>query len=386
MIPYGRQTILEKDIQAVLEVLRSDWLTQGPWVEKFEGKLAQVCGARFAVAVSSGTAALHLACLAGGITEGDVVAVPTLTFAASANCVLYCSARPILVDICPGTLLLDTSHLADLCKQEKNLKAVIPVHFAGLPCAMDVIQQSVEDRGATIIEDACHALGAIWNDSRGRSHRVGDCSFSDMTCFSFHPVKHITTGEGGAILTNSTELLEKLRVLRSHGIVKNAPQLPPRSDPWYYEMRVLGFNYRITDFQCALGFSQLDYLGDWVARRRAIADRYRAEFDRLPYIRYQSEPQGFQSSYHLFVVQVDRRKEFFRHLKDRELNVQVHYLPIHLHPYYQEHFGWHVGDFPGAESYYEQAISLPIYPSLHDEQQDFVIQAVKEIGRELGLG
>jgi perosamine synthetase len=386
MIPYGRQTILEKDIQAVQDVLRSNWLTQGPWIERFEEKLAQFCGARFAVAVSSGTAALHLACLAGGITQGDTAAVPTMTFAASANCVLYCSGRPILLDICPNTLELNPDRLADLCKREHGLRAVIPVHFAGLPCSMELIHSLSRDRGAIIIEDACHALGALWRDSRGDRHRVGDCSHSDMACFSFHPVKHITTGEGGAILTNSVELFEKIKILRSHGIVKNASQLPPESGAWYYEMKTLGFNYRITDFQCALGFCQLDHLGDWVARRREIADRYRAAFAGLPYMRLQREPPGFESSYHLFVIQVAKRKEFFYRLREKGINVQVHYLPVHLQPYYQESFGWHAGDFPYAERYYERAISLPMYPSLSDEQLDSVIARVKETGEELGLG
>lgn len=385
MIPYGRQTIGEEDIQAVQQVLRSDWLTQGPWVERFEEKLARYCGARFAVAVANGTAALHLACLAAGIKQGDSVAVPTMTFAASANCVLYCDGRPVLLDICPRTLGLDPDRLAELCKRQHDLKAVIPVHFAGLPCAMEQIHSLSKNRGAIIIEDACHALGAVWSDSLGNRHRIGDCSHSDMACFSFHPVKHITTGEGGAILTNSAELFEKLKILRSHGIVKDAAHFPAESGAWYYEMTTLGFNYRISDFQCALGFSQLDNLDAWVARRRDIAARYRTAFADVPYLRLQDEPSGFESSYHLFVIQVAKRKEFFNRLRKNGINVQVHYIPVHLHPYYQMHLGWRAGDFPYAEKYYESAISLPMYPSLCNEQLDSVIARVRETGEELGL-
>jgi UDP-4-amino-4,6-dideoxy-N-acetyl-beta-L-altrosamine transaminase len=386
MIPYGRQSLAETDFQAVLEALHADWITQGPWVECFERKLATVCGARFAVAVSSGTAALHLAALAAGIGEGDTVAVPTLTFVASANCVLYCGGRPALLDICPHTLNLDVQALENLCHQVKKLKAVIPVHFAGLPGAMESIYRIAKERDAVVIEDASHALGARWRDSGGVWHSIGSCSHSDMACFSFHPVKHITTGEGGAILTNHEDLYHKLRTLRSHGIVKDRDELPAESGGWYYEMRMLGFNYRITDFQSALGFRQLDHLSEWIARRRAIAAAYRSAFRNSPWIRFQHEPDGFESSYHLLVIEVDKRQVFFTRLRERGLGVQVHYIPIHLQPYYRQRFGWRPGDLPCAEAYYEKAISLPIFPALTDEQVGSVIAAVKETAEEVGAG
>jgi UDP-4-amino-4,6-dideoxy-N-acetyl-beta-L-altrosamine transaminase len=385
MIPYGRQSLAETDFQAVLEALHADWITQGPWVERFEQKLARMCGARFAVAVSSGTAALHLAALAAGIGEGDTVAVPTLTFVASANCVLYCGSRPVLLDICPDTLNVDVQAVEDLFHQVKNLKAVIPVHFAGLPCAMESIYRIAKERGAVVIEDACHALGARWRDSQGIWQWVGSCSHSDMACFSFHPVKHITTGEGGAILTNREDLYHKLKTLRSHGIVNGRNELPADSGGWYYEMRMLGFNYRITDFQCALGFSQLDHLSEWIARRRSIASRYRAAFGSLPCLRLQREPESFESSYHLMILQVEQRRTIFKRLRARGLGVQVHYIPVHLQPYYQERFGWRAGDLPRAEAYYQKAISLPLYPALTDEQVSSVIAAVKETAEEVGV-
>ena len=385
MIPYGRQTISEKDVEAVAKVLRSDWLTQGPWVKRFEERLAECCGARFAVAVSSGTAALHLACLAAGIGPGDCVAVPTLTFVASANCALYCGGQPVLADVDSKTLILNSQSLAAIRPRQKKWKAVIPVHFAGLPCDMEEIQRWARQEGALVIEDACHALGARWKDSRGVWHRVGDCSCSDLTCFSFHPVKHITTGEGGAILTNNPELYAKLEVLRTHGITKDPGRLIRCDGGWYYEMQALGFNYRITDFQCALGFSQLDELPAWVARRRAIADRYREAFCSLCYMAFQDEPPGFESSYHLFVVRVPRRREVFQRLREKGLGVQVHYIPMHLQPYYQERLGYRAGDFPSAESYYEAAISLPVFPAMTDEEVKTVITLVQETAQELGI-
>lgn len=383
MIPYGRQSISEKDIQAVVEVLRSDWLTQGPWVQRFEEKLARACGARFAVAVANGTAALHLACLAAGLGPGDRVAVPALTFVASANCALYCGAQPLLLDIDPRRLVLDSRALAHAQQPEKVCKAVVPVHFAGLPCPMQEIHEWAQRAGAVVIEDACHALGARWRDSAGTWRQVGDCSHSDMACLSFHPVKHITTGEGGAILTNRADLDEKLRVLRTHGIVKEPGRLIQPDGDWYYEMQVLGFNYRITDLQCALGYSQLDELPAWVARRRVVAHRYRHEFRELPGIGLQDEPEGFESSYHLFVIQVARRREFFRRLREKGLGVQVHYIPVHLQPFYQQRFGYRPGDFPVAESYYASAISLPLFPGLRDDEAETVIRLVKETAEEL---
>ncbi len=384
MLPYARQSIDDDDINAVIEVLRSDWLTQGPAIERFETELAAACGARHAVAVSSGTAALHLACVAAGVQPGDAVLAPTLTFVASANAAVYCGAEPVLLDIDPDTLTLDSAAVVQACRQ-RAVKAVIPVHFGGLPCAMESIHAAARRAGAFIIEDACHALGARWRDSGGVWRRVGDCSHSDMACFSFHPVKHITTGEGGAILTNDAETALRLRSLRSHGITRDARRLARSDGPWYYEMQTLGFNYRLTDIQCALGHAQLQKLSGWVRRRRHIAQRYRQALSPLGYLRMQNEPAGYESSCHLFVIRVPRRAEFFQKLRSRGIGVQVHYIPVHLQPFYRARFGYHAGQFPSAEEYYSRAISLPLFPAMSDADVDRVIEAVIQTAQEIGL-
>jgi perosamine synthetase len=384
MIPYGRQSISQEDIDCVAEVLRSDWLTQGPWVERFEENLAETCGARYAVAVANGTAALHVACLAAGVLPGDTVAVPTMTFAATANSALYCGAEPLLVDIDSATLNVSPSSLEKVCC-EREIKAIVPVHFAGLPCDIEQISTVARKSGALVIEDACHALGARWCHSSGSWRKIGDCSNSDMVCFSFHPVKHITTGEGGAILTNREDLYERLKLFRTHGITKDKSRLEHNEGPWYYEMQELGYNYRISDFQCALGWSQLNHLKAWVARRREIAARYRLAFAGLPYISMQIEDSDRESSYHLFVIQVPYRKLFFEKLRDSGVGAQVHYIPIHFHPYYRDRFGYAPGSFPNAEKYYSEAVSLPIFPAMTDNDVDRVIESVKEIGCALQL-
>jgi len=384
MIPYGRQSISQEDIDCVAEVLQSDWLTQGPWVERFEESLAEACGARFAVAVANGTAALHIACLAAGVLPGDAVAVPTMSFAATANCAVYCGAEPLFVDIDAATLNVSRLSLEKVCC-EREIKAIVPVHFAGLPCDIEQISTVARKSGALVIEDACHALGARWCDSSGTWRKIGDCSNSEMVCFSFHPVKHITTGEGGAILTNSEDLYERLKLFRTHGITKDRCRLEHNDGPWYYEMQEVGYNYRITDFQCALGWSQLNNLKGWVARRRDIAARYRMAFAELSYISMQPELSGRESSYHLFVIRVPYRKLFFEKLRDSGVGVQVHYIPIHFHPYYRDRFGYARGAFPNAEKYYSEAISLPIFPAMTDEDIDRVIESVKEIGCALQL-
>lgn len=384
MLPYGRQTIGQDDVDAVIEVLRSDWLTQGPAVERFERELAAACGARHAVAVANGTAALHLACLAAGLREGDEVLVPDITFVASANCAVYCEARPVLLDIDPVTLTIDPQAVELACRSRK-VRAIVPVHFAGLPCDLERIGSAAREVGAVVIEDGCHALGASWRDSRGIWHRIGDCSHSDMVCFSFHPVKHITTGEGGAILVNDETLYERLRLFRTHGITKDPARLARVDGPWYYEMQALGFNYRLTDIQCALGVAQLRKLDGWVARRRQIAAHYRQGFLDAPYIRLQAEPQGRESSYHLFVIQVPRRAEFFQLLRENGLGVQVHYIPLHLQPFYRDRFGYKKGDLPRAEAYYEGALSLPMFPAMTDDDVENVIATVRRVGRQLGL-
>lgn len=386
MIPYGRQTIEPADVEAVRSALTSDWLTQGPEVEAFERDLAAALGVRHVVAVSSGTAALHLACLAAGVGPGDLVLTSAITFAASANCALYCGADAGLVDIDPATACLDVEALRRAASDAggRRLRAVVPVDFAGQPAALEEVAEIARELGALVIEDACHALGAEWRDRSGAWHRVGDGVGVDLVCFSFHPVKHITTGEGGAVATGDAALAERLRMLRTHGITRDPARLERNEGPWYYEMQALGFNYRITDVQCALGRSQLRRLGTWVARRRQIARRYDEAFATLRGITPLGERDGVQSAYHLYVVRVDGGKvpggrgRLFAQLRARGLGVQVHYIPVHYHPYYQQRFGYRRGQFPHAERYYEEALSLPMYPGLSDADVECVIATVRE--------
>jgi perosamine synthetase len=378
-IPYGRQWIQEDDVEAVVKVLRSDWLTTGPVVDQFEADLAEKLGARYAVVVSSGTAALHLACLAAGVGPGDLVISSPNTFAASTNCVLYCGARPAFADMDPRTYNLDPDALLSFLSRSKTdgkVKAVIPVHFAGQPCDMERISRASREAHLVIIEDACHALGARWQDSQGEWHRVGSCSHSDMAVLSFHPVKHITTGEGGAIMTNRPELHAKLKQLRNHGISKDL-SLNDGNDPWYYELCDLGFNYRLTDFQCALGISQLPKLDGWVERRREIAATYDQLLGQLENVMIPYQSKNTCSSYHLYVIQVPSRRRVFENLRMNGIGVQVHYVPVHLHPVYRDRFAFRPGDFPVAENYYGHAISLPIFPRMSDADTLRVVHEVK---------
>ena len=384
-IPYGKQWIDEDDVRALLEVLRSDWLTQGPKVAEFERLAAAFCGVEYAVAVSSGTAALHLACLAAGIGQGDGVITSVNTFLASANCALYVGARPVLVDIEPGTHNLDLAGLQE-CLRERTaqdaprLKAIVTVHFAGQPCDMPRIYKLAKEYGLIVIEDAAHALGAEYQCD-GQWVKVGSCRHSDMTVFSFHPVKHITTAEGGMILTNDVDLYERLLMLRSHGVTKKAACLKRTGEgPWYYEMQMLGFNYRISDLQCALGISQWGKLQGFLARRRELAARYDDALQGAKHILTPFEREGVRSSYHLYVLQLDfeglqmTRAQLMRELAGRGVGTQVHYIPLHLQPYYQEMLGYREGDFPESERYYAAALSIPMYPALSFEQQDYVIE------------
>ena len=400
MIPYGKQHINEDDIRAVTEVLRSDWLTQGPKVEEFEKAMAEYCGAKYAVAVSSGTAALHLACLVAGIKQGDEAITSPITFVASANCVLYCGGKPVFADIDKDTYNIDPAEIKK--KITKKTRAIIPVHFAGLPCDMEAIKKIAEEYDLIIIEDACHALGAEYRiqnsglKTKEEWIKVGSCSHSDMTVFSFHPVKHITTGEGGAVLTNNEKFYEKLLLFRNHGITKDPEKFTNKDlafplsseplihnpNPWYYEMQELGFNHRITDLQCALGLSQLKKLDAFVARRRRIADIYNAAFKGNDLIMPQAVSGGRVSSYHLYAVQIDfkrlgkSRATVMAELREKGIGAQVHYIPVHLQPFYMERFGCKKGDFPVAEAYYEKALSLPMYPKMTDEDAMRVVEAV----------
>jgi UDP-4-amino-4,6-dideoxy-N-acetyl-beta-L-altrosamine transaminase len=385
VIPYGRQHIEEDDIRAVVEVLKSDRLTQGPVIEEFERAVASYCGAKYAVAVSSGTAALHLACLAAGLGPGDLLWTSPNTFVASANCALYCGARVDFVDINHRTYNMDVAKLTEkletAARRDQLPKVVVPVHFAGQSCEMAAIRELADKYGFTVIEDACHALGGHY-----RRTKVGSCAFSEMTVFSFHPVKIITTGEGGMILTNREDLYEKLLRLRTHGITRDPALMEGETHgPWYYQQIELGFNYRMTDIQAALGLAQLRKVEKFVERRRYLAEKYNEELRDLPVALPWQDPDAY-SAYHLYVLRLHleelkkSRKQIFQELRAAGINVNVHYIPVHTQPYYKK-LGFKTGDFPEAEEYYREAISLPLYYGLHDGDQDFVIAKLQEIIR-----
>jgi len=389
VLPYGHQYIGEDDIHAVVDVMRSARLTQGPKVDEFERELAQYCGAKYAVAVSSGTAALHLACLAAGINEGHEAVTSPVTFVASANCILYCHGRPVLADIDGETYNIAPSEIRN--RLTSMTRSIIPVHFAGLPCDMERIRKISDEHGLIVIEDACHALGSKWQESDGKWHLTGSCSHSDMTVFSFHPVKHITTGEGGAITTNSEELYKKLMMLRSHGITRESDKFVNKKlafsaadvpNPWYYEMQELGFNLRITDIQCALGLSQLKKLDSFVSRRREIVSMYNKAFENISCLKIPVELKTHQSSWHLYVVQIDFEKlgksrcSIMNKLYKQGVGTQVHYIPVHLQPYYRSKLGYKEGDYPIAEAYYSRTLSLPLFPKMTDEEVEKVIRTV----------
>lgn len=371
-IPYGHQSIDAADIKAVVKVLKSDWLTQGPAVEEFERAVAQYCGAQHGVAVSSGTAALHLAYFVAGITKGDEVITTPLTFVATSNMIATLGAKPVFVDIDLTTLNINPELIEKAIT--KKTKAIAVVDFGGHPCDYDAIKKIAKKHKLLLIEDACHALGAEYLPAgrHGEGKKVG--SLSDMTVLSFHPVKHITTGEGGMVLTNSKSFYEKLKMFRSHGIVKK-----PEKGGWYYEIEKPFFNYRISDFQCALGLSQLTKLDTFVARRRAIADIYNKQFANVPEIVIPPQASYATSSWHLYPIQVAAkdRKRIFEALRAKGIGVQVHYMPLHLHPFYQEEFGYKKGDFPKAEKYYNSTITLPLYPSMTNGDITYVVDTVK---------
>lgn len=382
MIPYGRQSISEEDIQAVVDVLRSDCLTQGPVVGRFENAMHDQCGAVHALAVSNGTAALHLACLAIGLGSGDYLWTSPNTFVASANCALYCSATVDFVDIDPRTYNLCPVHLEEKLIEARRInklpKVVVAVHFAGQSCDMVYIRALSEEYGFYIIEDACHALGGSYQDAP-----VGSCRYSDLTVFSFHPVKSITTGEGGMVTTNDHALFEKLNLLRSHGITRGLDKFQGEvSEPWYYEQITLGFNFRLSDLQAALGLSQLSRLVDFVQRRRHLAKRYDQALNELPLV-LPWQAADCVSAFHLYPVQVSQtsqvlRTEVVRELHQQAIQVGVHYIPVHTQPYYRS-MGFSQGDYPNAERYYTNAFSLPLYPDLADALQDEVIAALQKI-------
>ncbi len=367
-IPYGTQSISEGDIQAVVKVLRSDYLTTGPVVKEFEEKVAVYAGAKYAVAVSSGTAALHAACFAAGIKEGDEVITSPFTFAASANCVLYCGAEVVFADIDRRTYNISPEEIEK--KITPNTKAVIPVHYAGQPCDMDAIYGIAGKHNLAVIQDAAHALGA---DYKGK--RIG--SMPGMTVLSFHPVKHITTGEGGMVLTDNEDYYQRLLLFRSHGITRDIRQLHKDGGGWYYEQQALGYNYRITDIQCALGISQMDRLDSFISRRRLLAGRYDEAFKDIKGITTPYQAEGCNSSWHLYTIQTENRKEVFDSLREAGIGVNVHYIPVYMHPYYRGN-GYSNIKCENAEEVYRHIISLPLYPGLAEQQQDYVIGKVME--------
>jgi|AntAceMinimDraft_7_1070363.scaffolds.fasta_scaffold08591_2 UDP-4-amino-4,6-dideoxy-N-acetyl-beta-L-altrosamine transaminase len=375
-IPYGRQNITEEDIQAVVDVLKSDWLTQGPKVAEFEQAFADYIGVKYAVAVSNGTAALHLCTLALGVKEGDKVITTPITFAATANCVKYADGEVVFADIDPDTYLLDIKEVEKLLKAAPigTYKGIIPVDFAGRAVDLKAFRKLADEYGCWIIEDACHAPGGYFKDSNGEKHNCGNGDFAELAIFSFHPVKHIAAGEGGIITTNDENLFHKLRNLRTHGIQQRAELDEYNHGVWYYEMQELGFNYRLTDIQAALGVSQLTRADNGLKRRKEIAAVYESSFQYAPFVKGQS---GIVSghAYHLYVVEFDKRKELINYLRELNIFAQVHYIPVHLMPYYRQ-FGWKEGDFPISEKYYSHCLSLPMFPTLGNDEQSYVIDNI----------
>jgi len=388
MIPYGKHYIEEDDIQAVVDILRNGHLTQGPTVEAFEKAVAEYVGAKYAVAVSSGTAALHLAALTAGVCPGTSIVTSPITFIASANAGIYCGGNVLFADIDSETINMSSEALREVLLNNSNVKAIIPVHFAGLPCDMEAIKDLADNVGAAVIEDAAHGLGATYPNGK----RVGCCENSLMTIFSFHPVKAIAAGEGGMIMTNDEETYRKLIRLRSHGINKldDKFDLPAQAfengelNSWYYEMQELGFHYRITDIQCSLGLSQLKKLDSFISRRRKLVENYKNNFVITEKCR-PAQSHGFeQSAHHLFVLRINfdllkiTRNKFMQNLKESGIGSQVHYIPVPMHPFYSQ-FGYNLDDYKNALNYYSEALSIPLFFSLEDNQQEYVIEVINSL-------
>lgn len=377
-IPYGHQHITDEDIQAVIETLKSDYLTQGPKIIEFEQAFARYVGAKYAVAVSNATAGLHLAATALQVRLGDKVIVTPITFAASANCIRYCNGMVVFCDIDPDTYLMDIKKLRRLLETNppSTFKGIVPVDFAGYPHQMEEFRQLADEYGLWILEDACHAPGGYFIDSNGEKQFCGNGKFADVTVFSFHPVKHIATGEGGMVTTNDKELFDRLSLLRTHGITKNPACLHENHGGWYYEMQELGYNYRLTDFQAALGLSQLKRADEGLKRRQKIAVRYNEAFKRIADIQTPYASPDVFHAYHLYIIQVPDRLDLYNYLHENGIYAQVHYIPLHLMPYYREQ-GNKPGDLPVAEKYYSRCLSLPMFPTLTDEEQEYVIKKIE---------
>lgn len=376
-IPYGRQSITKEDIQAVNEVLVSDYLTTGPKVKEFEDKFADYLGTKYAVAVSNGTAALHLSALALGVNQKSKVITTPITFAASANCVRYCGGEVVFSDIDTNTFLLDVEKVRQklVASPKGTYEGIIPVDFAGYPVNMEAFRALADEYGLWIIEDACHAPGGWFEDSKGIKQLCGNGIYADLAIFSFHPVKHIACGEGGMITTNNKELYHKLLQLRSHGMVyQGNPDLTENHGGWYMELQDLGYNYRIPDILCALGISQLSRAEQGLERRKAIAKKYDEAFSNSSVQTY-IPISNVGHAYHLYIIQVDNRKALYDTLRQKGIYAQIHYIPVHTMPYYRN-LGFNKGDMPIAEAYYAKCISLPMYPTLTNEEQEFVIGCV----------
>jgi len=413
MIPYGKQNITEEDIQAVIQALQSDYLTQGPKIAEFEQAFAKYVDANYAVAVSNGTAALHLCTLALEVKPGQKVITTPITFVASANCVAYSGGEVVFADIDPETYLLDIDSVRKLLESSPKgtYSGIIPVDFAGRAVDLEAFRKLADEYGCWIIEDSCHSPGGSFIDSKGMQQKCGNGNFADLAIFSFHPVKHIATGEGGMITTNNENLYKKLLQLRTHGITRDtnlfqnsiefaigqqsmANSQPPTANSqwptWYMEMQTLGYNYRITDFQCALGLSQLTRAEEGLARRREIANIYYEAFKNIPQLTDRNHEANRQQpiansqqlatnghAYHLYILEVEDRLGLYNYLREKQIFAQIHYIPAHLMPFYRQK-GWKEGDLPHAEAYYKKCVSLPMYPTLTVEEQDFVIQTIKE--------
>lgn len=385
MIPYGRQNITVEDIQAVVETLKSDYLTQGPKILEFERAFAEYIGSKYAVAVANGTAALHLNILALGVKPGDKVITTPITFAASANCVRYCGGEVVFADIDSDTYLLNIHAVRKLLESSPKgtYQGIIPVDFAGRAVDLEAFRSLADEFGCWIIEDSCHSPGGYFIDSNGIKQHCGNGNFADLAIFSFHPVKHIASGEGGMITTNDEELYQKLLMLRTHGIVKsndlytNSIEFAGGTDSyplWYMEMQDLGYNYRITDFQAALGLSQLKRADEGLYRRREIAAIYQKAFQGKTFVKGQSGVvEGH--AYHLYVLEVENRLGLYNYLREHQIFTQIHYIPTHLMPYYRQ-FGWKEDDIPNSENYYKHCISLPMYPTFTSQEQEFVIKSI----------
>jgi UDP-4-amino-4,6-dideoxy-N-acetyl-beta-L-altrosamine transaminase len=377
-ISYGKQWIDENDIQAVVDTLNSDYLTQGPAVGNFEKSICDYTGAKYCVAVCNATAALHIAVAALEIKNGMEGITSPNTFVASSNCLIYNNLKPVFADIEKDSFNIDPLEIKK--KITEKTEVLIPVHFAGRPCKMDAIKKIADDNNLSIIEDAAHAIGSNYPDGS----KVGNCKYSDMTIFSFHPVKTMTTGEGGAITTNSKELYEKLFMLRSHGITKEAGKLSENHGPWYYEMQSLGYNFRITDIQAALGTSQLSRLDFFKKRRSEIIAKYNVAFADISPLKTPMKDNS-DSCFHLYIIRVDfsklnqTRGELMNSLRERNIGTQVLYIPVHTQPYYRTTFGYKCGDYPVAEQYYNDSLALPLYPKMSDDQVDYVIANIMEL-------